>query len=1245
MNNKATLTRVYNPFNRLERDVRSIDDASTLFSLKKEYIPAGVEVVCSINGKIIEDAELESTQPQAGDSIVFVPRVAGGDFGSILSMIAMIVISVYAPGAAGFLVGATEGFAFQALRVGIMMVGGMLVSALLPPPKPKIPSLSAGADTSPSFSFSPSTTQQEGLSVPRCYGQMRMQGNIISAFLEDTETEQYTNILIDMGRGEYANISSIRINDQPVESFSLAQFTGSEQEYYDIRLGKLNQTPLPAFADTKIETPLSILVTNPSGTPITVYHEIIAPELYRKIEIEITFPQGLYVTANDGNPTSYEISLGWRIEQYNETSKTWGTLFSGTDIFSRASRSPMRFTYTTPVYNFVQGTRYRVAIDKNSTDSPHDTWVNTMYLGAVRRVYQDDFTYPRHVLVALRVKASGKLSGSIRFSALVQGAKMIVFTGSASDTTTAFAWSDNPASVLFDLLTQPIFSDAGDGTVLRYDGIDPSFLDVQSFRDWFFWCEELLPDGTKRATFNAIFDSETTLWDAALKVCLAGRAMLVWTGAKLTVVIDQSNVAVQMFSVGNIIEGSFKESFLSMNDRAGEVEVSFINAKKNYTRDKVVAYDPTLKSSTKTTITALGVTSPDQAWRMAKFALNQNRYITRTVQFSVSADALVCSIGDIINVQHDVPNWGVGGRVVPADTNSINTITLDQEITIETGKSYVVMVNFADGTSDTRTVSTVAGNNTITVSTPFTQVPAGYEVFAFGESNLLVKPFRVLKLSRYSDAEIEIVASEYNESLYGIDTGADVAPTMNYSTWQAKGKATDLAIQERVELTSGIPRIVASATWKLDSISRWANWEVWEVISGVLGASLGSNNTSSNGCEWNAETGKTYRLTVTPHTFDGTPGLPVSLDYSASSTALIPPDVTGLKINITGRTVQLSWDASVSPLHHTYKVLVNRGTQSNAPADTLSTSTTTLSYPIDNGGIYYFSLYSVSALGTQSLNPAQSEVDATGAFVSNVVNTLTPALTLVSGAGYESPATPGLYIRPSSAGVQDAIVPLPAGTQIPSGGTPLLNAYLSQLDNITLDDMGGTTLADYKDPDEVEDTILKTASLGALKGYVSLSATTAIQTFNTDDIIASLWSLDKVTLDDFTRTDSSITTTLYVLIAGTWRVHQGGYVDCTDSYIEVRMISKNPLQELSISGVTLTEDVPDLNDSGVFSTSSLPFSGDIAFNRTFRKVTAVQASALGSGNSVVINSFTDTNLNVTILGSGTVQVSWMAQGY
>lgn len=411
-------------------------------------------------------------------------------------------------------------------------------------------------------------------------------------------------------------------------------------------------------------------------------------------------------------------------------------------------------------------------------------------------------------------------------------------------------------------------SDMNASGVARYDGYDPSSIEHLSFKTWADFCATLIYDGKgnivlgadgfsyacilahtataddkpgetvptanwatywiksgtgglawvsgasytvstiARFEYNGIFDTENTAWGAALQVAKESRGALHWYGSQIVATIEKADTAVQLFSMGNIIKDSFEEIFLSVEDRASEVNVTFLNKDKDYAQDIISYTNPSLpNTSNKVSIQVPGTTSYDQASRIAQFYLLCNETLKRTIKFKAASDAVTCTRGDLINVQHDVPKWGLaGGRIVSATSTPTATITIDRELTLAAGTySILIRLNSKTDTQQDKFVlrsiiiATPVTTATFTVSAPWDvgYVPELYDVYAFGLYNVEVKPFRVLEVSHNTqEMTASITALEYNANLYATDDGIAPLPAVVYVTPDKLLPVTNLATTE-----------------------------------------------------------------------------------------------------------------------------------------------------------------------------------------------------------------------------------------------------------------------------------------------------------------------------------------------------------------------------------------------------------------------------------------------------------------
>lgn len=851
------LVVVHNPFDRSQRDERLLPMAGelTVARLVAEHLPVSASLCVAIDGKLIAQEDWEKRVIKDGEQLVVMPTVHDGD---MLRGVLMLAVIAYAPyltnfiGGSGLVAGTAGTFAATGagmmVTAGLTMAGSMLIGGLLPPSRPNLPSSTA---VSQAYSWSPATTQQPGGVVHRAYGRNKLFGNIIAGYIEaqgDTGKEQIAHLLVDLGTGPYSELSDFRINDQPVGYYSGVTITS--------RLGHLNQSVIPAFNDTRLTRSIGAKVLK--GTPVV---RDTTGNGYDALEIVLICPNGLWyandaggmdevvvnvtveISADGGNTWSYveveprttviPVAGYWSLGKWygvagsSRNPRTWyesakGSLVradhldgdvSGqyrwrwidtpTDIAVEVSDSitlrgnaqqPIRRTLR--MDNLARGTRYQIRCTNLSDDQTTTRYGDDVYLAEINEVMYDDFQYPRTVLAGVDALATNQLSGSLNFSCMADGAIVRVWSG--SDWSSAF--SRNPAWICWDILTQPVLDESL--SVVRYDGLDPSRLDLASFHVWAQFCDTLVSDGKggteSRCYFDGVFDTATSMWEAALEVCASARSQLVMRGTTVGVVVDDArSTPAQLFTVGNTNVNSFSETFLPMQDRAASIEVNYLNADNGYARDTLTVVNTAISESAAQRLqTGLrGVTRPSQAWREAFYRLKRNELLKRTASLGVDIDALACTVGDLIWVQADVTRWGVGGRAASGSTTT--RLMLDQSITLDAGKSYELKLRMADDTLVSRTITTAAGTvDAVDVSEAFPSAPALYDVWAIGETGKAVKEFLVLDITRDGEQRAKISLIEYNASMYGLDNGIPALATGDVSYSAGVPALLDIAIDE-----------------------------------------------------------------------------------------------------------------------------------------------------------------------------------------------------------------------------------------------------------------------------------------------------------------------------------------------------------------------------------------------------------------------------------------------------------------
>jgi hypothetical protein len=395
------------------------------------------------------------------------------------------------------------------------------------------------------------------------------------------------------------------------------------------------------------------------------------------------------VMAKFGSYVGQQVSE-WPVAQAGAVSMTV-SIPAGTAalVVTEALRSTARRTYLSPQ---LQSGKYEVRVRRNPnyvdyssnssgkkiTTDTSTTASSDCYLGDLNEVVYEGVGYNHTALLAIRVKMDDQISGVPTVTFKHGGRVIPTYTRTNGAVSQINQASNNPAWVLWDALTH-----------WRYGGgIDPSRLDRSAFFDLAEHCT------ANSFTFDGVFDTNMNMWDACQYIARAGHAQLVPVGTRYSVIIERASNPVMMFGMGNIVEGTFKQSWMSRTDRATEVDVTFFDQDDDYKQKTVKVADASAalegRPQNAAAITAYGVVDIQRAYKEGALQLNINRYLTQTCEWQSPIESIACAAGDVVLVQHDQPAWAESGRLAPGSTSTV--IKLDKTVTMAAGKSYKLLM-------------------------------------------------------------------------------------------------------------------------------------------------------------------------------------------------------------------------------------------------------------------------------------------------------------------------------------------------------------------------------------------------------------------------------------------------------------------------------------------------------------------------------------------------------------------------
>ena len=792
---------VNNPFKPEQRDTKYLP-----FKQGKSisyYFSAPGEWAYSVNGH----EAAPDTVVKDEDYIVVMPRVEGKFFGVLLS----IGMAVFTGGiASGAIFGIQSLIWRSVIAMAVGMIGNAIISKLTAPKVDR-----SNSEQSNTYGWGGTeTVTGQGYPLAVTYGRMKSAGLLLSRHVISDGEKQYLNLLYCAGEGELSKIEDIRINANPISNYKDVQV--------DIRKGTNDQTVIPNFNDNFADQSLNYELTESWNT------QQVQGDACDAIELTVGFPNGLYYSNDSGGADRTSVTLKAEIRKVGDESwqalplanqkgmaghikrrdawnfiKSDNSVTNTSDYAGRIEEATNNAFYRVFRFDNLEKARYEIRMRCSSKDGKSLRHVNKVYWVQLTQIIYDDFVHPGKALIGIKALATSQLSGTDpKVTWIQERSEVYVFNPYINKYEAQPA--NNPAWAAYDLIH--ICRKIG-GEYIVF-GQPHMRLDYNAFKAWADKCK------TNGFTFNYIYDTAMRLWDALKYPEAVGRGKVIPVGTRFTCVSDYQSTPVQLFTVANIKHGSFTEEFQGVEARANSVEISFLNKDKDYERDVIPVYGDTYDESDTLTnpaqVELMGCTSLEQAYKHGKHFLRCNKYEIRTVTIEAFTDAIACTVGDIILIQHDIPEWGEGGRVVAV---SGQTITLDKEVTVQPGKNYQLLIrsNSTDIVS-TFNVVNVSGLNVIVKESIPVQPDA---VYAFGEISKSAKPFRVLAITKtLSEMTRKIQCMEYYPELYVSDDGT--VPSIDYtnhgaSDIQAVGLVSDVygangIMYSRIGVTWQLPR-------------------------------------------------------------------------------------------------------------------------------------------------------------------------------------------------------------------------------------------------------------------------------------------------------------------------------------------------------------------------------------------------------------------------------------------------------
>lgn len=232
------------------------------------------------------------------------------------------------------------------------------------------------------------------------------------------------------------------------------------------------------------------------------------------------------------------------------------------------------------------------------------------------------------------------------------------------DGTFRYDWTDNPAWILYDLLTNPIYGVGNsidaleDINIWRLYEIG-RYSDAVDDNGYFIGVDDGYGGLEPRFSCNLIINEESEAFDMINSIATIFRGNVFYAGSEIDFYYDKPKDPIALFSNKNVKDGNFSYSDSLKTTRYTVVEVPYIDRRDDYIQ-KVEYYEDEENINRygyiKKTFQGIGITSRSQALRFAKYSLLSNKYESEKVNFIASEEAIFIEPGDIIRIDDKLKN-------------------------------------------------------------------------------------------------------------------------------------------------------------------------------------------------------------------------------------------------------------------------------------------------------------------------------------------------------------------------------------------------------------------------------------------------------------------------------------------------------------------------------------------------------------------------------------------------------------
>ncbi|GEM_PF-519974 len=849
----------------------------SLYALLMRNVPEldGQPWAVSVDGVGFERDQWHCILPKQGQIV----EVRGGVGKAALMVVAMVALTYFTFGLGTATTGmwgaawgaSAGGLAGAVLSSGMYIAGSMLINKVLGPKPPKTRS----QEQDSVYSLSSARNQlRQYEPIPLLFGRVRLAPDLLSQpYTWYQGNDQYLGMLLCAGVN-VGRIEPLYNNDTLLSSYEGAQVFHSGYS-------QMPDETIPLYSNADVIDGAQLLDTgsDPKHTP--------------SAWVERT-----------SSANSVRLIVGLEYQLYDRTSK--GGDKNNTervDIQYRASGTEAWQNFGNYTVNSSRTKAYRVGYAKDVPQGKYDVRVRTAGLNTngsgaqasftwstLTSVQVDDGDYTGLSRTGVQLKATGQLNGSPDELRTIGYADPVpVWDGNA--------WSmletSNPGA---QILAYARGIRRG-GRLLGGMALDEEQIDIASLKAFMLHC------AANGYTYDNYIKDARNHDQILSAVALAGFGHITWAGGRLGVVwAAQDQPLSGVVNMGTVKKGQFQVDY-SLSNAADGIEYTYIDGQTWEPKTLRVPAPGVTTMLNPAQVTGEGVTTEQHAARMARWHLGQSLYQYKDISYSTDIEHLSYQRMSVLAMQHDMTQWGFGGRVSAAsDEAGKVSLMLDEEVPAPaSGNAYIGLRLPGERVYRVLRVAAFSGKSKqISLADPWPSDAAlpGNTIDNPAHDTLWIYDFkqtpglrvRVVSIEPESDlkgASVHVVA-EGPEFWQYVLTG-DYIPSPNASLQQTRPVASNLRITEQQVVQGNTSFTELTATFDISG-------PVGNIV--VRAAAAGQEleevaQTGTRTATWRIPRAGVYNIVVRAFSPEGEAGVAVSATYITAG-ADVPPVLVDL---------------------------------------------------------------------------------------------------------------------------------------------------------------------------------------------------------------------------------------------------------------------------------------------------------------------------------------------------------------